>query len=76
MEFIKAYVYATEQEAQFAIEQINQALGIPVSPDAVTQTYTNYENINGTWLIRHDETIETILGQPIDFEYNDTTPEI
>jgi hypothetical protein len=72
----KAYVYATEQEAQFAIEQINTAMGIPVSPDAITQTYTNYENIKGTWLIRHDETIETILGTPIDFEYEQPTTEI
>jgi hypothetical protein len=69
MESIKAYIFQTEIEANEAINQINQELGIPVSPDAITQTYTNYENINGTWLIRHDETIETILGQPIDFEY-------
>jgi hypothetical protein len=76
MESIKAYIFQTEIEANEAINQINQVLGIPVSPDAITQTYTNAEQINGTWLIRHDETIESILGQPIDFEYNDTTPEI
>jgi hypothetical protein len=73
---IKAYIFQTEIEASNAIQAINLALGIPVSPDAITQTYTNYENINGTWLIRHDETIETILGQPIDFEYEQPTQEI
>ena len=69
MESIKAYIYNTESEAQNASNSINNTLGIPVSADAVTQTYTNFQLNNGKYIIRHDEVIESILGLPSDFEY-------
>ncbi len=69
MEYIKAYVYNTVQLANIAIDEINLSLGIPVSIDAITKTYTNFEFNNNKYIIRHDKTIESILGLPIDFEY-------
>ena len=69
MEYIKAYVYNTEQLANIAINEINLSLGIPVSIDAITKTYTNFEYNNSKYIIKHDKTIESILGLPIDFEY-------
>ena len=69
MASIKAYVYNTEQLANIAIDEINLSLGIPVSNDAITRTYVNFEFNNNKYIIRHDKTIESILGLPIDFEY-------
>lgn len=60
------YKYNTEQEAQQAIDLINTTLGIPVSPDAVTQTWTNYEQGEGFYYIIADDTIINILGEPIE----------
>lgn len=69
MASIKAYVYNTEIEVNNALSLINSTLGIPKSIDSVTQTYTNSEFNNSKYIIRHDETIESILGLPIDFDY-------
>jgi uncharacterized membrane protein len=69
MELIKAYVYNTELDCQNAIDLINLLMGIPVSIDAITRTYTNFEFNNGKYIIKHDKTIESVLGLPIDFEY-------
>lgn len=69
MAYIKAYIYNTELEANNSLSLINNQLGIPVSIDAVTQTYTSIELNNGKYIIKHDEVIETILGLPSDFDY-------
>lgn len=69
MASIKAYVYNTEIEVNNALSLINSMLGIPKSIDSVTQTYTNSEFNNNKYIIRHDETIESILGLPSNFEY-------
>jgi len=69
MASIKAYVYNTEIEVNNALSLINSTLGIPKSIDSVTQTYTVSEFNNSNYIIRHDETIESILGLPSDFDY-------
>jgi hypothetical protein len=69
MEFIKAYTFDTIEQAQEAISKINKYFGIRYSPEAVTQTYTNYELLNDVYIIKHLVEIEPILGQPIEIEY-------
>jgi hypothetical protein len=69
MQSIKAYIYNTELEVQNALNSINLNLGIPISIDSITQTYTNFEFNNAKYIIRHDEVIEDILGLPSNFEY-------
>jgi hypothetical protein len=69
MAYIKTYIYNTESEVQKALDSINFNLGIPISIDSITQTYTNFEFNNGKYIIKHDEVIENILGLPSDFEY-------
>jgi hypothetical protein len=64
MEF-KAYIFETEAQAKQAVQSINAYFGIPVSPDAVTQTYTQYEHHQGLWYIRHLDELEAILGEPV-----------
>ena len=74
MAYIKAYVYNSQIEAENAINSINLSLGIPISVDAVTQTYTNFEFNNGKYIIKSDELIEGILGLPSDFDYIQENP--
>lgn len=69
MASIKAYVYNTEIEVNNALNSINLSLGIPKDMYSVTKSYTNYEFNNSKYIIRHDETIESILGLPSEFEY-------
>lgn len=72
---IKAYTYNTEQEAQVAIQAINEAMGIP-KPNSTTVTYTYYEEQNGVFFIRYLTELKHILGEPTDFEYIEPTIEI
>jgi hypothetical protein len=68
MASIKAHIFATEQEAQQAIDLINVGEGIPVSEDAVTRTYTNYQTAEDVYYIAADEVTEKYLGAPTDLE--------
>lgn len=62
------YKYNTEEEAQAAVDLINTTLGIPVSPEATTRTWTNYQyDALGFWYIQADDTIQSILGNPMEF---------
>lgn len=68
MPSIKAHVFNSVQEAETAISQINSALGIPVSEDAVTRTYCTQQENNGNIYIHADEVTEGILGASVDLE--------
>ena len=74
MASIKAYVYNTQSQANTALNSINLSLGIPKDMYSVTQTYTVFEFNNSKYIIRHDETIESILGLPSDFDYITENP--
>ena len=69
MPYIKIHIYNTQLEAETSINLINSSLGIPISVDAITQTYTNFEFNNGKYIIKSDEVIEGILGLSSDFDY-------
>jgi hypothetical protein len=73
MASIKAHLFTTEAEAQQAIDLINKGEGIPVSEDAVTRTYTNYQTVEYTYYIAADEVTEKYLGEPTDLELPETT---
>lgn len=68
MESIKAHIFTTIQEAEQAIDLINQSEGIPINEEATTRTYTTHEEINGTILIKADSVTEKYLGKASDFE--------
>jgi hypothetical protein len=65
---MKGYKFTTEESAQAAIASINLVAGIPKSPEAITQTWTNYNvaelNRPVFYYINHDELVEQALGQP------------
>jgi hypothetical protein len=68
MAYIKAHTFATEQDAQQAIDLINQGEGIPVNPEAVTRTYTEAQENEGRIFIISDEVTIKYLGEPIEIE--------
>ena len=59
------YIYTSEVEVEYAVEQINMYFGIPSSLASVTITYTNYLIWGDKWVILHDESLEVILGGPV-----------
>jgi hypothetical protein len=72
MAYIKAHLFNSFEQANAAIEIINQGEGIPVSPDAVTTTYTQQQEHNGQVYIQADEVTAKYLGIPVDFEIINT----
>lgn len=73
---VLGYKYITEQDAIDAREACDTYYGIPVLPDDVTRNWTEYQTANLDtpifWYITHDDSIDVVLGTPIDFDV--TTP--
>lgn len=73
---ITGYKYTNEQDAINAREQCDAYYGIPVSPDDVTQNWVDYQSAELDspvfWYIRHDDSLDIVLGAPETFEV--TTP--
>lgn len=63
--FTKGYIFNTESDAIQSLMLIIAYFGIPVSPDAVTQTYTEYQQWGDQWAILYDESLEPVLGSPV-----------
>jgi hypothetical protein len=68
MAFIKAHTFNSEQEAQQAIDLINQGEGIPVSEDAVTRTYCEAIAYEDIYYIHADDVTEKYLGASVEIE--------
>jgi hypothetical protein len=69
---VTGYKYITEQDAINAREQVDAYYGIPISPDDVTQNWTDFQiaELNNPifWYIVYDISLEIVLGQPISFD--------
>ena len=69
---VLGYKYTTEQDAIDAREACDTYYGIPVSPDDVTQNWVEYQTANLDtpifWYITHDDSLNIVLGEPIEFE--------
>ena len=68
MAFIKAHIFNSEQEANNAIDLINQGEGIPVSNDSVTRTYCECISYEDIYYIYADKVTEKYLGEPTEIE--------
>jgi hypothetical protein len=63
---IEVYKFLSEEDAQSAIQNINNHFGIPVSEDSVTQTYCGFEaHPDGFLFIRYMPELFEILGSPV-----------
>lgn len=73
---VTGYKYTNEQDAINAREACDAYYGIPVSPDDVTQNWVEYQAADLDtpifWYIRHDNSLDVVLGEPETFEV--TTP--
>jgi hypothetical protein len=75
MAFTKIYIFDTIDEANKAVERINTTLGIPISEEAATRTYTTAQQRDGLIFILHDKYIESVLGGGyIEHEFRVTNP--
>jgi hypothetical protein len=61
---VLGYQFNTEQEAKDAVNALNVYYGIPVTPDAVTQTWCNYGYNGVYWYIVWDDSMNIVLGEP------------
>jgi len=78
MAFINGYKYITEQEAIVAQKQCDNYYDIPKTPTDITQHWVDYNfaelNEPQFWYISYDQSLETILGQPQQFEIIQSSP--
>ena len=69
---VTGYKYNTEQDAINAREACDTYYGIPVSPNDVTQNWVDYQEANLNtpifWYIKYDDSLNVVLGAPIDFD--------
>ena len=69
---VLGYKYTTEQDAINAREACDTYYGIPVSPNDVTQNWVEYQTANLDtpifWYITHDDSLNIVLGEPIEVE--------
>jgi len=75
---VTGYKFTTEQEAINARESIDLHYGIPISPNDITQNWTDYQTaeLNNPifWYIVYDESLRVVLGEPSTFEVTVPNP--
>jgi len=65
---VKVHKFDTWQQATAAVEQINEGEGIPISPEATTQTYCNVEQYDEFYYIRFDEVTAKYIDHSTEIE--------
>ena len=68
MAHINAHTFNTIEEAQQAINLINEGEGIPAFENSVTQTYCSYQEQDGYIFINADDVTESYLGASVSIE--------
>ena len=68
MEYIKAHIFDSLEQANNAIDTINQGERIPINDEATTRTYTQAQENNGNIYILADEVTTKYLGEPSEIE--------
>jgi len=66
----QVFIYNSEQEAVNAIATLNEYYGIPKDAEAVTQTLCEYNVWNDKYIIRFDECMRVVFGEPTEIEIN------
>ena len=69
---VNGYKYTIEQDAINAREACDTYYGIPVLPTDITQNWVEYQTADLDtpifWYIKHDDSLDVVLGTPIDFD--------
>jgi len=75
---VTGYKFTTEQEAINARESIDLHYGIPISPNDITQNWTDYQTaeLNNPmfYYITFDESLRVVLGEPSTFDVTVPNP--
>lgn len=61
---VKVYIFQSEKSAKEAENNIN-SIKIPI-PKGVTTKWCESEELNGEWVIRHHDSLEEFLGEPVE----------
>ena len=64
----KAHIFDSLEQANNAIDTINQGERIPINDEATTRTHTEAQENNGTIYILSDEVTIKYLGDPSEIE--------
>lgn len=69
---IIGYKYDTEQDAIDARKQCADYYGLPVTPEDTTLFWVDYQTASLNepifWYIVHDDSLDDVLGYPIEFD--------
>ena len=68
MEYTKAHLFDSLQQANNAIDCINKGEGIPINDEATTRTYTEPQENDGNIYVLADEITQKYLGEPTEIE--------
>lgn len=68
MAFTKVHLFESVEQANNAIDTINDGEGIPINETATTLTYTEAQENNGNIYILADEVTKKYLGEPTEIE--------
>ena len=64
----KVHLFDSLEQANNAIDTINEGEGIPVNDSATTRTYTEAQENNGNIYIFADDVTQKYLGEPTQIE--------
>ena len=70
---MKGYTYTTEQEAIDARDLVDTYYGYP-KDGCITQNWCEYKQSNNFFYIPYDESLEVVLGTPIEIILTPQTP--
>jgi hypothetical protein len=71
MESFKGYKFNTVEEANLAMQQLNQHYGLPVENGISIFDERSYFQIENAYYLTEDKMLIPVLGEPIQIEVNE-----
>jgi hypothetical protein len=71
MQSFKGYKFDTVEEANLAMNQLNEYYGLPVSNGMSVFDERSYFQVGDAYCLTEDEMLIPVLGEPTEFEINE-----
>jgi hypothetical protein len=71
MQSFKGYKFDTVEEADLAMNQLNEYYGLPVSNGISVFDERSYFQVGDAYCLTEDEMLIPVLGEPIQIEVNE-----
>jgi hypothetical protein len=71
MQSFKGYKFNTVEEANLAMQQLNQYYGLPVENGISIFDERSYFQVGDVYYLTEDEMLIPVLGEPIQIEVNE-----